>query len=48
MTKEQKQIATTQIIMLNKKDVREITGWCENVINNTFAYDSDFPCIKKR
>lgn len=27
MTKEQKQVVSTQIIMLTKDDVREITGW---------------------
>ena len=27
MTKEQKQVVSTQIIMLTKDDVKEITGW---------------------
>lgn len=47
MTKEQKQIATTELIMLDMKDVQELTGWCENVVRNTFAYDKYFPAIKK-
>lgn len=47
MTKEQKQIATTELIMLDMNDIQEITGWCENVVRNTFAYDENFPAIKK-
>lgn len=29
------------------KDVQYLTGWCENVVRNTFAYDEHFPAIKK-
>ncbi len=47
MTKEQKQIATTELIMLDMNDVMDITGWCENVVRHTFAYDENFPAIKK-
>lgn len=47
MTKEQKQIATAELIMLDMNDVMDITGWCENVVRNTFAYDENFPAIKK-
>ncbi len=47
MTKEQKQIAITELIMLDMNDVMDITGWCENVVRNTFAYDENFPAIKK-
>lgn len=47
MTKEQKQIATQELIMLDMSDVQEMTGWCENVVRNTFAYDENFPAIKK-
>lgn len=47
MTKEQKQIANTELIMLDMNDVMDITGWCENVVRNTFAYDENFPAIKK-
>ncbi len=43
MTKEQKQIAMKEIVMLNKKDVMELTGWCSNVVDKTFCYDKDFP-----
>ena len=48
MTKEQRQIAATNLIMLDMADVQELTGWCENVVRNTFAYDMNFPAIKKR
>lgn len=47
MTIEQKQIATKQLIMLDMQDVMNLTGWCENVVRNTFAYDKSFPAIKK-
>lgn len=47
MTKEQRQIAITELIMLDMNDVMDITGWCENVVRNTFAYDENFPAIKK-
>ena len=47
MTKEQKQIAQKELIMLDMKDVQELTGWCKNVVRNTFAYDEQFPSIKK-
>lgn len=47
MTKEQRQIATAELIMLDMNDVMDITGWCENVVRNTFAYDENFPAIKK-
>ncbi len=47
MTKEQKTIAQQELIMLDMKDVRDLTGWCENVVRNTFAYDEHFPAIKK-
>ena len=29
MTKEQRQIAMKELIMLDKKDIMELTGWCE-------------------
>lgn len=47
MTKEQKEIATKEVIMLDMQDVMELTSWCENVVRNTFAYDENFPAIKK-
>lgn len=47
MTKEQKEIALREVILLDIKDVMELTGWCESVTRNTFAYDEDFPSIKK-
>lgn len=47
MTKEQKTIVQKELIMLDMKDVQELTGWCEGVVRNTFAYDEHFPAIKK-
>ena len=47
MTKEQRTIVQNQLIILDMKDVQELTGWCENVVRNTFAYDEHFPAIKK-
>lgn len=46
MTKEQKQIAQNELIMLDMKDVQELTGWCENVVRRIFAYDKDMPALK--
>lgn len=47
MTKEQKEIVNQEVILLDKKDVMEITGWSDNVVRDTFAYDESFPAIKK-
>lgn len=47
MTKQQKEIAEQQIIMLDMGDVMELTGWCKQVVRNIFAYDKNFPAIKK-
>lgn len=47
MTKEQKEIVSRELILLDIDDVIEITGWCENVVRKTFAYAKDFPAIKK-
>lgn len=47
MTREQKEIVLKELILLNIDDVVEITGWCKQVVRNTFAYDKDFPAIKK-
>lgn len=47
MTKEQKEIVKKEIILLDKEDVMELTGWCENVVDRTFAHDVEFPAIKK-
>ena len=46
MTVEQKKIAHKDIILLDMGEVMEITGWCEKVVRNLFAYDEDFPAIK--
>ena len=47
MTEKQKEIVAKELIMLDIKDIMELTGWCENVVRRMFAYDKDFPAIKK-
>ena len=47
MTKEQKEIVSRELILLNIEEVAEVTGWCKQVVRNTFASDKDFPAIKK-
>ena len=39
-------IEKEEIILLEKKDVKELTGWGTNVIDRLFAYDKGFPAIK--
>ena len=39
-------IEKEEIILLEKKDVKELTGWGTNVIDRLFAYDKEFPAIK--
>ena len=46
MLKEQREIMLKEIILLEKKDVKELTGWGTNVIDRLFAYDKEFPAIK--
>ncbi len=45
MTKQE--VITSQLILLNKEEVKEITGWGDNVVDRLFAYDKEFPAIKK-
>lgn len=47
MIDKQKEIVSKELILLNIDDVAEVTGWCKQVVRNTFAYDKDFPAIKK-
>lgn len=47
MTNEQREIITKELIFLDMNDVMELTGWCENVVRKMFAYDKEFPAIKK-
>lgn len=47
MTEKQKETVSKELILLNIDDVVEITGWCKQTVRNTFAYDEDFPAIKK-
>lgn len=46
MTKFQLQIATKEIILLDKEDVKILTGWGENTINKLFANNKAFPAIR--
>ena len=45
MNKEQKKIVQDTIILLDKKDIKEITGWGENTINKIFSNDDSFPAM---
>ena len=47
MTKEQKQVVSTQIIMLTKDDVKEITGWRTKYSRPYILLCKDFPSILK-
>ena len=47
MTEKQKEIVAKELIMLDMKDIMELTGWCENVVRKMFANEKDFPAIKK-
>lgn len=47
MTKEQKEFVKRELILLDIQDVTELTGWSEGVVRRTFAYDNEFPSIKK-
>lgn len=47
MTEKQKEIVAKELIMLDIKDIMELTGWCENVVRKMFANEKDFPAIKK-
>lgn len=47
MTDKQKELVSKELILLNINDVVEVTGWCKQVVRNTFADDKDFPAIKK-
>ncbi len=43
---EQKNILYNSIILLNVKDIHELTGWCETTIRNLCKNDETFP-VKK-
>ena len=47
MTEKQKEIVSKELIMLDMEDIMQLTGWCENVVRKMFAYDIEFPAIKK-
>lgn len=47
MTQEQKSVIERELILLNIKDVIKLTGWSEAVVRKLFAYEEDFPAIKK-
>jgi len=44
---ERKNIIDNKIILLDMEEVMQITGWCENVVKDTFSHDAEFPAIKK-
>ena len=46
MVKEQLEILKEKVILLDKNDIKELTGWGENTINNLFAHDTSFPAIR--
>ena len=43
----QKEAVKNEIILLHKEDVKEITGWGQNTIDDVFAHDMEFPAIRK-
>ena len=47
MTKEQEEIVTKELILLDMEDVIKRTKWCKKVVYNMFAHDKEFPAIKK-
>lgn len=47
MDKLKKEIIMNNLILLDMEDVMKITGWSQNIVQRTFAYDEDFPAIKK-
>ena len=46
MTKSLEKIVKEEIILLEKKDLKKITGWGQNVVDYIFKNDEDFPAIK--
>lgn len=46
MRKSIEEIVKEQIILLDKNDVKNLTGWGQNVIDYIFKNDMDFPAIK--
>lgn len=47
MTKQQKSVVESEVILLNINNVIELTGWSEATVRNMFANDNEFPAIKK-
>lgn len=46
MNKVKEHIVNEKIILLDKEEVKELTGWGINVIDRLFAYYKEFPAIK--
>ena len=46
MNKTQEKIVNEKIILLDKKDIQQLTNWGKNTIDKIFAYDKSFPAIK--
>ena len=46
MNDSKKEKCEDKIILLDKEDVKELTGWGTNTIDSVFALDENFPAIK--
>ena len=46
-TEMQKKIVEEQIVLLDMKDVQEITNWSEGTIKKLIATDKNFPILKQ-
>lgn len=45
MNKIQEDIINREIILLDKEDIRKITGWGKNTVDRIFSKDEYFPTI---
>lgn len=46
MAKNRMDLLNQKVILLDKKDIKELTGWGENTVNDLFAHDTSFPAIR--
>ena len=47
MDKNKEKEIHEKLILLTIEDVAYLTGWSKEVVRKMFAYDEDFPAIKK-
>jgi len=47
MTDSQKKVVENELILLNIKNLIDITGWSEATVRKMFKHEDDFPAIKK-